>query len=532
MADKTSKPTPKPSASTTPKPKPSPSSGPTGVNNSGPTTSGAYGSTGGGAFTTTTNNNSTNAATAVVTDPNTGQSVAGATMVPIKKNGKVVPTSISELVLGAKNAKNLAAIRNTMISNGLLPKGTKSLTTVQNAWTNILVNSAISGTDPYDYMAQLKSGGFGVDVNTGSITPLQSSIRQTSKEDAKAKIVESFKSLLNREPTAAEVAAATTALNNDEKKNPTKTVTTRDAKGNISYSTTGGTNIDQFLSDYINSKFGEEATAVKTQSPDVTQTLKDKATYDKAIEAAKGDLEKIKAAKENTTYGRNLTELETQINDLAMTSGATTDPGKVAEIAKYLASKGLDLRSETGKSYVEAQLQFGKNPVTVGGKTTDMYTGKAGSNVDTLNKVALANGLTLDKVFDPSALPEVLSAIAKGEDINTYAKIIRDAAKVAWNVSDNVGKLMDQGISLDAIYSPYKNTLASTLELDPNSVTLNDLAKFGIVGQPSPGTQAPQNLYDFQKALRKDNRWQYTQEAHQEVSNGVQKVLQDFGFMG
>ena len=110
--------------------------------------------------------------------------------------------------------------------------------------------------------------------------------------------------------------------------------------------------------------------------------------------------------------------------------------------------------------------------------------------------------------------------------------IFRDAAKVAWNVPDNVAKLMDQGVSLDAIYAPYKNTFASTLELNPNDVTLNDLAKFGIIGQPSADKQTPQNLYDFQRALRKDERWQYTQEANQEVASGVQKVLKDFGFMG
>ena len=91
---------------------------------------------------------------------------------------------------------------------------------------------------------------------------------------------------------------------------------------------------------------------------------------------------------------------------------------------------------------------------------------------------------------------------------------------------------MDQGISLDSIYSPYKNTLADTLELSRNDVTLNDLAKYGIVGQPSAGSQAPQNLYDFSKALRKDDRWQYTQQAQSEVGNLVQKVLKDFGFMG
>jgi hypothetical protein len=40
------------------------------------------------------------------------------------------------------------------------------------------------------------------------------------------------------------------------------------------------------------------------------------------------------------------------------------------------------------------------------------------------------------------------------------------------------------------------------------------------------------NLYDFKKALRQDNRWQYTGQAKEEVSNAALKVLQDFGFQG
>ena len=360
-------------------------------------------------------------------------------------------------------------------------------------------------------------------------------LQAENPEDAKKSIVDLFKSVLNREPTAAEIAAATKALNADEnnpKNYQTQTPILNKAGQITGYKSTGGTNIDQFLTDYVNKTFASEASAVKTSAPEVTALAKDKATYDKLIEAAKGDLEKINAAKQNTTYGRTLAEYTAEINDQIRSAGATNDPGKAADIAKYIVDRGLNINSEAAKSYIDAQLSFGKNKVTTGDKTTEMYTGKAGSNVDALNKVALANGLTLDKVFDAATLNDVISAVNAGEDIGTYTKIIRDAAKVAWNVPDNVAKLMDQGVSLDAIYQPFKNTYADTLELNPNDVKLSDLAKYGIIGQQSAGSQAPQNLYDFQKALRKDDRWQYTQQAHNEVGNAVQKVLQDFGFMG
>lgn len=356
-----------------------------------------------------------------------------------------------------------------------------------------------------------------------------------SDTQARKFIEDQFQAVLKRPATPAEITQYAKLLKSAQQDLKNAAVQNYKATGStaVSGTTTGLDEAQWFLDNVQKDKaLAAEYNTVKTQAPDLTKLAADKKIYDNAIAAAKGDFEKINTIKQTTNYGRSLTELEAQINDKILNEGATNDPGEVAQIAKYLLDRGLDLRSKTGLSYLEGQLKFGKNKVSAGGKTTDAYTGTAGKTVDALNKVALANGLTLDNVFDAATLGDVLSSINKGEDISTYTKLIRDAAKVAWNVPDNVAKLMDQGVSLDAIYQPYKNTYASTLELNPNDVKLSDLAKFGIIGQQSAGSQAPQNLYDFQKALRKDDRWQFTQQAHQEVSSAVQKVLQDFGFMG
>lgn len=344
-----------------------------------------------------------------------------------------------------------------------------------------------------------------------------------------------FKALLNREPTAAEIKTWSAKLLAEQKKAASSAVTTYPIINGVRTAvTTTGLDEAQWLTDQIaaDKTLSAEYQAVKTQAPDVTDIKAAKAIYDKAIADAKGDLEKVNQAKQNTTYGRLLSEYTAQITDQVRKTGAQNDPGSVADMAKYILDRGLTLNSESAKSYIDAQLQFGKSKINVGGKTTDMYTGEAGGNVDALNKVALANGLTLNQVFDDASLKDVLSAVQAGEDINTYAKVIRDAAKVAWNVSDNVAKLMDQGVSLDSIYGTYKRAYANTLELDPNTVTLDDLARQGVIGQPSKDSQVPQNLYDFTRQLRKDDRWQYTQQAHQEVASATQKILQDFGFMG
>jgi hypothetical protein len=69
--------------------------------------------------------------------------------------------------------------------------------------------------------------------------------------------------------------------------------------------------------------------------------------------------------------------------------------------------------------------------------------------------------------------------------------------------------------------------MASVLELDPSSIKLNDQTLRSAIGM-----NGEMPIYEFQRQLRKDARWQYTNNARKEVSDSVTKVLQDFGFVG
>jgi len=109
-----------------------------------------------------------------------------------------------------------------------------------------------------------------------------------------------------------------------------------------------------------------------------------------------------------------------------------------------------------------------------------------------LVKTAVANGLDLDKTF-ASQLPNWISRIEAGENPEVFKQIIRQTAKIG--LPDKVSQLLDQGLDLDAVYAPYRNTMAS-----------------------------------FQRQIKKDSRWQYTNNAREEVAGSVQQVLRDFGF--
>jgi hypothetical protein len=132
---------------------------------------------------------------------------------------------------------------------------------------------------------------------------------------------------------------------------------------------------------------------------------------------------------------------------------------------------------------------------------------------------AKANGISLNQ----TQIDSFAKRVQDGTDIKIIDNEIRGIAGLG--MPEKVQKLLAQGIDLDTVYSPYKNLMASILELNPESIDLKDPTLRSAIG---PDKEMP--IYDFEKNLRKDYRWQYTDNAKRDVSNVALKVLRDFGF--
>jgi hypothetical protein len=135
--------------------------------------------------------------------------------------------------------------------------------------------------------------------------------------------------------------------------------------------------------------------------------------------------------------------------------------------------------------------------------------------------LAKANGLNLSQ----DQINNFTQQIENGTDIKTVQNQIRSIA--GNGMPDSVKKLLNDGVNLDVIYSPYKSAMASVLEINPESIDLNDSTLRSAVG---PDKEMP--IYEFERNLRKDSRWQYTNNAREEAYAAVNKILQDFGFRG
>jgi hypothetical protein len=141
-----------------------------------------------------------------------------------------------------------------------------------------------------------------------------------------------------------------------------------------------------------------------------------------------------------------------------------------------------------------------------------------------LEKTARANGLNLDANFG-TVVNDWIKRVDRGEDVDIFKNLIRNTAKIG--LPDRVAQMIDDGLDLETVYSPYKRAMASSLDLDPEAISLDDPTLRMAIGPDKE-----MSLYDYKKAIRQDNRWKYSQEANDEVSAMVNQVKRDFGFMG
>jgi hypothetical protein len=140
---------------------------------------------------------------------------------------------------------------------------------------------------------------------------------------------------------------------------------------------------------------------------------------------------------------------------------------------------------------------------------------------DALKSVANSNGISLSQ----GQIDDYKSRIKAGENLDLLKNDIRNIASLGQ--PDAIKKLMAAGTDLETIYAPYKRAMAASLGVNSETITLDDPTLRMAIGPDKE-----MSLYDYKKAVRADKRWQYSQEANDEVTNMINQVKRDFGFMG
>ena len=263
--------------------------------------------------------------------------------------------------------------------------------------------------------------------------------------------------------------------------------------------------VDQFTNELENTDW------FKTNASSVRQRGFYKRQFDDLVKKG-GNLEDLY---KTTEYGRGLKFTQQVIADEIKKVGATLTPEEIDLISRDIYDLGYENQKAIVSQRIRAKIAY---------KPGGIVGGEAGENLADLRKTAKANGLDLEKNFG-SSIQGWLQNLAQGESIETFKQIIRSTAKLG--LPEKVSSLLDQGVDLDTIYNPYKRLMASVLEINPETITLDDQVLRSAIGP-----EKEMSLYDYQKMLRKDNRWQFTNQAKEEVSDTALRVLRDFGFQG
>ena len=229
----------------------------------------------------------------------------------------------------------------------------------------------------------------------------------------------------------------------------------------------------------------------------------------------------------STDYEKQISTLERQIADRArqMGSGIASDPASLRKAAEnmYITNVGIDDAMTT--DFIAAAIR----PIgsMIAGQATQGYSGQALANYQAIQSVARANGFKVsDIVPGGQTEQQVLQGIATGSiDPNRLAQDARKLA--AQGQPQYVRDLLGQGYNLDQVYAPYRQTMANLLEINADQIDLNDQTLRSAISD-----KGDMNIYDFKKTLKQDNRWQYTENAKQEVTDMTLKILRDFGFQG
>jgi len=271
--------------------------------------------------------------------------------------------------------------------------------------------------------------------------------------------------------------------------------------------------LDQYLINKAEDLAATSSTGSKQYNPYATQVVYDPTKAKSTINDVVNDLlgreatveevklysDRLKKA-QSSKASRSVTTYE--MIDGVRTAKTTGGLDEVQFLTNIIQKTPEFKKAQTAKEEIKKSKEFGFKEV--------------------LAKTAMANGLNINQFADAD---QWATRVAAGEPIETFKQTIRNAAKLG--LPENVKSLVDQGIDLDTIYSPYKETMASILEINPNSINVND-----PMLRKAIGPDKEMSIYDFQKTLKQDPRWQYTNNAREDVSSSVQRVLKDFGFMG
>ncbi len=227
-------------------------------------------------------------------------------------------------------------------------------------------------------------------------------------------------------------------------------------------------------------------------------------------------------AEKQLAVQKAIDSIRTEYGDIQFDQAALEE---VATTAARNGSSGVDL----GRLVYRAAFKRGAAAPTFTAPTA-AKTALRGEDADRIRAIYRAYGQRPDDQQISRILAQETdpaSGVVMTEDM--LRNNLRDLAKVTYKP---FADLLDRGVSVETIFSPYQRIAASVLEQAPDQVALVDENGVPTKFASALMSKEPMSLTDWITTLKSDDKygWQFTTEAKQQASNLVMSLEKAFGY--
>lgn len=167
------------------------------------------------------------------------------------------------------------------------------------------------------------------------------------------------------------------------------------------------------------------------------------------------------------------------------------------------------------------------NRIAAGAAAHSAVNGQAGTVAADIRQTAAAYGVNPSPHFIGSQVGAVLAGRATKDG---YVDYFKDQAK---QIFPAYSKQIDAGYTMDQIAEPYRQSMASLLEVNPNSLGLTDPTLRRALTTVDPTSEKPVStpLWQFENTIRNDPRWQNTNNARDLYGGLTAQLGNEWGVM-
>ena len=229
-------------------------------------------------------------------------------------------------------------------------------------------------------------------------------------------------------------------------------------------------------------------------------------------------------ALEQTDAGEFAFQLDTaklQVQSQATDAGIQLSEANANNLARQSLLGGW---GESGREQLLTDALTALPRATSDGSDPAKATGSLGQYMRDLRNVAAMNGLTYS---DDYYYQQANSALAGATSIEDSISDIREEAAGLWPpYADKIRA----GQNARDLASSYIQNMASVLQIDPQSISLDDpFIQGSITAFDDQGNPRPKSLWEQSNELRKDPRWIESNDGQNKIASAVSGVTAMFG---